>query len=339
MYACVVAAGARGVIDVRGADLQRLKEALDDPSDVPTSSSAATEDPAAPDTPLRVRGCLKLRVNETPLPATPPDVDIQAAKAALSRATSAQGLEPVSPAVGAGAGDAPVVATGGAQEFDATQFAARQSAGAYDGTFELQGVRFNQLQLAHALKGDFRLSDGRLQLDGDGFWAYEKLRANIDFTSLENLGELADMEKLLEASKAAGDGTTDSKVPEASAGFEKRQFGKLLGAGDSEKLKSYPLGTAALKESAGRAHMHAIPPEQGLEGGSTVELRHGNMVLRADVDARGEEVRFRFTLKTLQVLLCRHYVMTPYKSYLVSVNAVYRQVAVLKRGCGGSFHE
>lgn len=321
-----MATGARGVIDVRGADLQQLKQAFEDPPDTPTPTATPPDRPSTTptDAPLRVRGQLKLRMHEAP-----PQSD----SASDSTTTKAGGkIGPVataspimsSPAeahlMGAHSAESDAVATGAL--FDAVRFAERQRAGAYNGTFELQGVRVNQLQLAHALKGDFGLGDGRLQLDGDGFWAYEKLRADVNFAALERLSELADVQNLLEASVVTGGSvnsghsnavlapTTQSKVKasgkpgarsfrqEDSGSFQTRLWSKLGVKEDGGKLKSHPLEAAALREStgpggraAGASAVGGLQQRGGLGGGSTVELRHGNMVLSAEVDSRGEQVR------------------------------------------------
>lgn len=205
-------AGARGLVDVRGMDLQPFMQALEDPPAAPALAPPAAGGDAGGVTaaamPARLRGQLKLWMNE------------RAAEEA-------------------GDGSEPAREGGGGE------------GASYEGSMELQGLRVNQMQLAHGLKGDFALADGRFQLDADGFWAYEKLRMDLNFAGLAMLERLASLEGLLgEAGLAASGG----------------------------RVVDGPADQMLLDRQRQRA------------GGSSVELQHGNMTVCAAVDSAMEQV-------------------------------------------------
>lgn len=219
MHAC---AGARGLLDVRGLDLQPLMQALEDPAAPPGAADAATAPAAGPPDPAtglpapmpaRLRGQLKLWMNE-------------------------RGSDGAADSSGVGDGSA----AGGRGV-------------SYDGSMELQGLRVNQMQLAHGLKGDFSVDDGRFQLDADGFWAYEKLRVDLNFAGLGMLERLASLEGLL------GEGG-------------------LEGSGG--------------RVAEGPANEMLLGPRRARAGGSLLELQHGNMKVSASVDGAMEQVRAMF---------------------------------------------
>lgn len=197
-------AGARGLLDVRGLDLQPLMQALEDPAAAAAPAADDGSSARSPPLPARLRGQLKLWLNERS-----PDA-----------AVAGEAVRP-------------------------------PDAAAYDGSMELQGLRVNQMQLAHGLKGDFSFDDGRFQLDADGFWAYEKLRVDLNLPGLSMLERLASLEGLL-----GEDGA------EASGG----------------RVADGPANEFLLDRGRQRA------------GGSSVELQHGNMRVSASVDSAMEQV-------------------------------------------------